>query len=418
MVNQQKNVEPILIKNGFEAEMKNIKNNNQYKLIDINRFMLSQDKKEQKTKKPVREDILDQEKLKAIMQDPNIDQQTKHLRVLEEVKKIKRHGDFLKTGEKNMLYNNETQSFENISSLKEDNELKGIDLENCSIEELKKIGFKEISATEYKINKEGNLIATNNDNDPMLPKLNKDLRDYENVNPINQNYTINENLSSEINKLVPNLIKNDKIRCDRVISALENGYEIDDPLYHIVLQGRPELLQMREQYLRIYYTGTPETEKAKRINEVMLNHKVQAQIYENNPNLFHKYDSEEGKGLVKMGQEYFKELEKEEKLNYQGTLGESNFEKDETSINFKDTMFNSRTYVNDRIRELYGDASPLNMDDEIVNQKSNNKNQIKSNKENNYEVSRKGEARKEEENISNTYLSGSQRSRKKNKLNV
>jgi len=342
------------------------------------------------------------------------------------MKNIEMKGGMIKTDQKNMIFNKSTNQFVDIKSIKDD-DIGKYDLQSMNAEQLKSIGFKEEGKIEYRVNKEGLLTIDKDDNDEekeSTEKLNNELRSYENIEENNVLGITNENMIEQIKALIPALKKKDAERSEIVLHALENGYEIDDPLYYLIFEMKEEFIKKRVQYLKIYFSGTPDKKKESLIKNIIETQKIKAKLLESDSNTIYQHESAEGKKLIDLGIQQFKQIEKQDKDSYQGVLSDEYFYNMKTEDNNDSTYFNSFTYVNDKLKELKGDQSDLGLEDDnkntnkksIASKSSNSPKKLGTSNSNEGNDNTGGNSGSYENEEDNKYTSGSMRSKKKNRL--
>ena len=284
MYNQVKGIDPYIIKDGSEPEIRQSDfQSKQKKLLDLPAIILNDiDKKKQDEK---------------IIKDIELSLNTDVLNADERQRLI------LVKDIKSKLMNQQ---------LVDKNSLTVDLIDNKSVEELKSLDIEEVGKYDFKLDDDGNIKTSSLFENNQIDKINKDLsliptKESDNMSSLLPEKKFEENYKT----IVKRLKKEDKERSEKIVSALMKGEYIDDPIYIELLLTDEKFLKLREKFLKEYYSGKSKLDKKTLLIKYL---DIGGNVIEN-MNLdgaFYDYDTESGKKLSKMFYEYIAEINKEE----------------------------------------------------------------------------------------------------------
>jgi hypothetical protein len=119
---------------------------------------------------------------------------------------------------------------------------------------------------------------------------------------------------------------------------LNKGEYVDDPVYIELLLTQDNFLNLREKFLKEYFSG-----KSKLGNNTLLKTYLDRggdDIIEQmkNDGIFYKYDTETGKEISRMFNDYFNEVDEEEIADDPSRIDRDDIEEEELSVNSKPTL--------------------------------------------------------------------------------
>ena len=226
------------------------------------------------------------------------------------------------------------------------------DIKEKSVEELKEMGFKEITSFEMKLDEEGNL-RTNSESMPpeLAKKLEEEYRLTEQLeeNELYENTNKDREFNKELKRLAEIVSEQDEKKIKMIMNALEKGEEVNHPLYYKMIFFNPEWMKKRVNYLKNYFKGQVDYNKLKDIT------------YQTHLDLFNKYDSDASDAE----DVYEKFLSPEEKTYtlmlrkkyYDGQNIDKNQKYEEAKLfeSDDDECVDYRSFISDRIKELKRD---------------------------------------------------------------
>jgi hypothetical protein len=253
-------------------------------------------------------------------------------------------------------------------------------LKNKSLDELKKMDIQEIGSYQVERDQDGFMnVKTISENESEVERIEREMtvtgkrNHHANVDIFEQ--PAEKSFITAYKSLAPEMHKKDMVRAKRIETALENGEYLDDPVYMTILMSDTRLVKQREKLLKKYFTSdnkksssklrkTNTQEKENKPNNKTLLDKyalMDGDIVENmmRDDVFYKYDSAEGKRVFGLYNQYMHELdlegESDEVINAEkiGTDWTMEGDLEEQSLN------NVHEYFKDRIDELKGDNKKI-----------------------------------------------------------
>jgi hypothetical protein len=222
--------------------------------------------------------------------------------------------------------------------------------DNMSIEQLKKVDIEEVGGCKYQVNNEGEVETTDNfENDAMI-NINKDLESA----TVSTGECFND-LSAEkafdagFNKIIKKLKQEDKERTARIDRALETGEYIDDPIYIELVFTNDKFKKKREEYLKAYYSGKLE----KSLLKTYLTKGGDILDTMEKEGIFYQYDSPSGKQLSNLYANFVDDIDKDEEVKHDPSkldMYDISEEVDESEKNPKIVSLNN--LIADKIKDL------------------------------------------------------------------
>jgi hypothetical protein len=210
--------------------------------------------------------------------------------------------------------------------------------ENKTIEQLKNMDIQEMGKYEYRMSEEGQLTTSTLYENNQIEKMEKDMdvicargKDFfDELLP-------EKKFEQKFDRLFNKMTKEDKERADKIASALNMGQYIDDPIYIEILMREDKYIKLREKFLKEYYSG-----KSKVGNNTLLKTYMDkgGDIIEqmNMDGIFYKFDSETGKEISRMWEDYFREVDQEELADDPSKIDQDDIEEEELTENVKPTL--------------------------------------------------------------------------------
>lgn len=248
-----------------------------------------------------------------------------------------------------------------------------------SLEELKKMDIQEIGSYQVESDQDGYMsVKTLSENESEVQRIEREMtvsgkgkrNHYAHVDIFEQ--SAEKSFITTYKSLAPEMYKKDMQRAKRIETALENGEYLDDPIYVSILMNDSRLIKLREKLLKKFFTSdkkksssnlrkTKTQEKPESKNLLDKYAIMDGDIVENmiRDDVFYKYDSSEGKKVFGMYNQYMNELdlegESEEVINSEkiGTDFSMEGDLEEQSLN------NVHEFLKDRIDELKSDNKKI-----------------------------------------------------------
>jgi hypothetical protein len=226
------------------------------------------------------------------------------------------------------------------------------DIKEKSVEELKELGFQEITSFEMKLDNEGNL-KTNADSMPpdLAKKLEEEYRISEQIeeSDLYENSNRHREMNREMRKLAEIVSEQDEKKMKLIMNALETGQEYNHPIYYKMIMTNEEWMKKRVNYLKEYFTGQVDYKQLKELT--IQKHSELAEKYDSDASdadeIYQKFMSpEEKKYTLLLRKNYTESQELDKDQNYEDArLFESD---DEEAVDY-------RTFIGDRVKELKRD---------------------------------------------------------------
>lgn len=222
------------------------------------------------------------------------------------------------------------------------------DLQNKSIDELKALGFQEVSSMDIKLDEDGNLCSDGNMPEEYVKKLAQEYNMSERVDETNdlyENFNRDNDYNSEYKRLHEVVVSQDENKAKIIKNALETGIEVNDPLYYTMIVRKKEWIENRVAYLKKHFAGEM---SVKELREITVNkHLELAKKYSEIEESEQFMSPEEKLYMSMMKNRYVKDVEKTMDFNLtSSTLMDSDDEQN---------PFNFRSFVSDRMKEIVRD---------------------------------------------------------------